>query len=334
MKLVVASHPSSHEHDTGPHHPECPARVDAVMAGLESSGVELVRMEAPAVDRADLVRAHLPEYVDTIEAFCKTGGGHLDVDTVVVRASWEAALHSAGAATMLVDELEARSDVSGFAVTRPPGHHAVRGRAMGFCLFNNVAVSALRLRSRGRKVAVVDWDVHHGNGSQDILGDDPGIVYLSIHQDPLYPHEGFVDDLDKMAPGTNVNVPLPPETGGDIYRAAFDEVVVPVLDRFEPDWILVSAGYDAHHADPLADMSLTASDYGAMAERLTKVQAPNRIVTVLEGGYDLDALRDGAAATARGLSGQTAEEDWRESPPSSRRALDKVVASVRRHWDI
>jgi acetoin utilization deacetylase AcuC-like enzyme len=210
----------------------------------------------------------------------------------------------------------------------------VRGHAMGFCLFNNVAVAALRLRSRGRRVAVVDWDVHHGNGSQNILGDDPGVLYVSLHQDPLYPHEGFVEDLDKMAPGTNVNIPLPPGTGGDVYRAAFDEVVVPVLDRFEPDWILVSAGYDAHHDDPLADMSLTASDYGAMAGRLASLLTPNRIVTVLEGGYDLDALRDGAASTARGLFGDTFDEDWFESGPTARRALDKVVGAVRRHWDI
>jgi acetoin utilization deacetylase AcuC-like enzyme len=235
---------------------------------------------------------------------------------------------------MLVDELEGRSGATGFAVTRPPGHHALRSRAMGFCLFNNVAIAAARIRARGQRVAVLDWDVHHGNGTQEMLIDDEGALYASLHQWPLYPHEGVVADIEAGAPGTTINVPLPPGTGGDAYRAALDEVVIPVMSLFEPDWVLVSAGYDAHRADPLADMSLTAADFGWMAWRLAGAFPTERIVLALEGGYDLGALEAGVEATVRGLAGEGPWEDPAPSSEDSRRVLDHVSEAVRRHWDI
>ena len=334
MQLVVASHPGSQDHATGASHPERPARVTAVVRGLEASGLDLVRLEAPAVDRADLERVHDPEYVEFVESFCRVGGGHLDGDTVASRRSWEAALHAAGAVTLLVDELETRQDASGFAVTRPPGHHALRARAMGFCLFNNVAIAAARIRAKGGTVAIVDWDVHHGNGTQEMLADDDGVLYVSLHQWPLYPHEGAISDIDQGAPGTNVNIPFAPGTGGDAYRAAFEEVVLPVLERFGPDWVLVSSGYDAHVDDPLADMALTAADYGWMASRLTARFPANRVVVALEGGYDLEALEDGTAATVRGLAGQVPTEEPIPSADDPAPVLDRVAAAVRRHWGI
>lgn len=334
MKLVVASHPGSFDHDTGPGHPERPERVTAVMAGLESSGLELVRMESPAVDRVDLVRVHNPDYVDFIDAFCRVGGGHLDGDTVVSPESWDAALRSAGAVTMLVDEVETRSGAFGFAVTRPPGHHALPARGMGFCLFNNVAVAAARIRARGQTVAIVDWDVHHGNGTQAMLASDEGVLYVSIHQWPLYPHEGERNDIDSGAPGTTINIPLPPGTGGDIYRAAFTEIVSPVVEKFEPDWLLISAGYDAHVSDILADMALETPDFGWMASSLAAVFPVDRVVLALEGGYDLEALRGGAEATVRGLAGEVPGSDPLPSPTEARSALDAAVAAVRRHWPV
>ncbi len=262
------------------------------------------------------------------------GGGHLDGDTVVSPETWDAALRSAGAVTMLVDELEARSDATGFAVTRPPGHHASSARAMGFCLFNNVAVAAARIRARGQTVAIIDWDVHHGNGTQQMLATDGGVLYLSLHQSPLYPHEGETADVDADARGTTINIPLPPGTGGDTYRAAFDEIVSPVISAFEPDWVLVSAGYDAHASDILADMALTSADFGWMAASLAAGFPAERVVLALEGGYDLDALRGGVEATVRGLAGEVPNAYPLPSPGDSRRALDAAAAAVRRHWRV
>lgn len=334
MKLVVASHPAFQDHATGEGHPERPERVSAVMRGLEDSGLDIVRFEAPLIDHSDLLRVHDAEYIEFVEAFCRVGGGHLDGDTVVSPESWDAALRSVGAVAVLVDEMGGRSSATGFAVTRPPGHHALRSRAMGFCLFNNVAVAAARIRARGQTVAVIDWDVHHGNGTQELVASDPGVLYVSLHQWPLYPHEGAIADIEAGAPGTTINIPLPPGTGGHGYRAAFDEVVVPVTERFEPDWILVSAGYDAHVDDPLADMALTASDYGWMAWRLASRFAPERVVVALEGGYDTDALEKSAQWTVRGLAGEEPEGEPVPSVEDPRPAIDHVKAAVRRHWEI
>ena len=187
MDLLVASHPSSIEHDTGPRHPERPGRVKAVLRGLEDSGLEIVQLDAPKIERSELALVHDATYIEMIETFCQLGGGALDMDTFASPQTWDAALTSAGGVRALVEELESRSDTLGFAVSRPPGHHAMPDRAMGFCLFNNVAVAASVLRSRGSRVAVLDWDVHHGNGTQAMVTDDPGLLYVSIHQDHFYP---------------------------------------------------------------------------------------------------------------------------------------------------
>jgi acetoin utilization deacetylase AcuC-like enzyme len=334
MDVIVASHPSSLLHDTGPRHPERPARVEAVQRGVRSAGLGVVEVEAPEIDRADLTLIHDPAYVDMIEGFCRGGGGKLDMDTYASPASWTAALTSVGAVRILVDELESRRDAIGFAVCRPPGHHATRDKAMGFCLFNNVAVAAAVLKSQGARVAILDWDVHHGNGTQDTLFDDPGSLYVSIHQDGFYPHEGRVEDVQLGAVGTSVNVPLPAWTGGDVYRRAWGELVLPVVTLFEPDWVLVSAGFDAHARDLLADMRLESSDYGWMAARLAEVHPSNRTIFALEGGYHLDALETSAAATLAGAAGRTEEPGDYTSPPASFSALDRCLSAVSAHWSI
>lgn len=334
MRLVVASHPVSHDHATGDGHPERPERVSAVMRGLTAAGLDMVKLESPAIDRADLVRVHDADYVEFVEGFCKVGGGYLDGDTVASRDSWDAALRSAGAVSILVDELTGRPGSAGFAVTRPPGHHALRARAMGFCLFNNVAVAAARIRARGETVAIVDWDVHHGNGTQEMFLEDEGVLYVSVHQWPLYPHEGAITDIERGAAGTTVNIPLLPGTAGDAYRMAFDGIVVPVMEQFEPDWVLVSAGYDAHVDDPLADMALTAHDYGWMAARLARAFPAERLVVALEGGYDLGALEEGVAATVRGLSGEEPGGRSLASVEDPGPTLERVISAVRRHWSI
>ena len=335
MKVIVASHESSLKHGTGPHHPERPERVEAVRLGIEGSGLDVVDIEAPPIDRRDLALVHDPAYISMIEGFCLRGGGALDMDTVVSAESWEAALRSAGAVKVLIDQLRTEDDATGFAVTRPPGHHALRSQAMGFCIFNNVAVAAMVLRSGGERVAILDWDVHHGNGTQGIVGPDPEILYVSIHQSPFYPFNGLVSDVDTDAKGTTINVPVPAGTGGDAYRRAWGEIVMPVMSQFQPDWVLVSAGFDAHVDDFLASLRLEASDYGWMAKRLAELHPPERTVFALEGGYDLTALRNCTAATLRGVSGLHEETaPRRHSPEGAFQAIEQARAAVSHHWSI
>lgn len=206
---------------------------------------------------------------------------------------------------------------------------------MGFCLFNNVAVSAMALRSEGERVAILDWDVHHGNGTQVVVGPDAGILYVSVHQSHFYPFEGLISDVDNDAKGTTINVPLPAGTAGDAYRQAWGEIVMPVVGQFEPDWVLVSAGYDAHADDILANLRLEASDFGWMATRIAKVHRPDRTVFALEGGYDLTALRSCTAATLRGMAGLCeAPEPKRASPKAAFEVIERAHSAVSRHWSI
>ncbi|MGH3649277.1 MAG: histone deacetylase family protein [Acidimicrobiia bacterium] len=334
MQLVVASHPSGLLHNTGPHHPERPERVVAVMRGLRRSGLVIEELTSPRIERSELALVHDPSYIEMIARFCEQGGGALDMDTPVSRESWEAALTAAGGVRALAEELADRPDSVGFALARPPGHHAMRARAMGFCLFNNVAVTTAWLRSRGERVAILDWDVHHGNGTQDMLGDDAGTLYVSIHQDHFYPFAGHVGDIDGgEAKGTIVNVPLPAGTAGDVYRRAWTELVLPVMAAFEPDWVLVSAGFDAHVHDHLANFRLESTDYGWMAGQLSSIAPLSRTIVVLEGGYDLTALEESAAATVLGLSGVPVEPGSSfESPPHASAALSRAAGAIARHW--
>jgi len=207
---------------------------------------------------------------------------------------------------------------------------------MGFCLFNNVAVTAAYLRSRGERVAILDWDVHHGNGTQASLGDDPATLYVSLHQDHFYPHSGRIEDIEEGdAKGTVVNIPLPAGTAGDVYRRAWAELVIPVVTQFEPSWVLVSAGFDAHVDDVLADLRLVSADYGWMAGRLAEVFPAGRTILALEGGYDLDALRDSTVATLRGLAGEADEPSASlVSPESAQVAVDAAAEAISSHWRI
>ncbi len=312
MRLVYGTHPSFAQHDTGPHHPERPARLEAVERGVLSSGAEIVDLEVPPVDRELLEGLHTAEYVAALERFCLTGGGALDADTVAGPASWQAAIHAAGAGPAAVLALETGLGEAAFLAVRPPGHHAEPGRAMGFCLFNNVAVTAKMLVDRGERVAIVDWDVHHGNGTQSAFQTVAEVLYVSLHEFPLYPGSGWVEEIGEGAgAGTVLNLPFPAGTTGDVYREAFDDLVVPVVARFSPTWLLLSAGYDAHVADPLARIRLEAWDFGALASRLRSVVPEGRTVAFLEGGYDLEALAASVRETVAGLSG---EETRQHSP--------------------
>lgn len=327
MRLLHVTHPSGYGHDTGSLHPERPARLRAAAAGVAASNVEVEPLEADPIEPFDLTIVHESRYIEAIRRFCAAGGGDLDPDTPVSAGSWDAALAAAGAGPTAVAHMLDGFDGPAFISVRPPGHHATTNQAMGFCLFNNIAVTAARLRDDGNRVAIVDWDVHHGNGTQGMFLGDPAVLYISIHQFPFYPHEGSVTEVGRGdGLGTNLNIPVPAFTAGDVYLTAVREIVIPALRAFAPDWLLVSSGFDAHAHDPLAELRLVEADYGTFAQLVTAVVPPRRTLAFLEGGYHLPALRDSVAAVVRGLVGEPvdAEPSPFTSPPESHRYLEEV----------
>jgi acetoin utilization deacetylase AcuC-like enzyme len=313
---------SAHEADG---HPERPARSQAVRAAIEALDLGRDLIDAPVhrVTRAELETVHVSAYLDELETFCREGGGYLDADTYAAPASWAIAHEAAGGGLSVIRELQSRQRGVGFVAGRPPGHHATADRAMGFCLFNNVAIAAAELANSGERVLIVDWDVHHGNGTQDIFWNDARVLYVSTHQSPLYPGTGWArevggpDALDRT-----VNVPLPAGATGDVVRRAFDEIAMPVVDAFSPTWVLVSAGFDAHAADPLAELRLTSGDFATFASAVASV-APSegRLAMFLEGGYDLDALQASVSASVSAVLGDPLAT---ESPSSGGPGMDHV----------
>jgi acetoin utilization deacetylase AcuC-like enzyme len=286
-------------HDPGPH-PERPARYDVVCEAVLASGAEVA--EAPPAPLEALLRIHDGSYLEGLKRICGEGGGALDADTVVSSASYEAAVRGSGAAVAGVDAVLAGEIRSVFTCGRPPGHHAERATPMGFCIVNHVAVAAAHARAAGvERVAVLDWDAHHGNGTQAAFWADPAVLYVSLHQFPLYPGTGSATERGGgEGAGATVNVPLAPGTGHDEYMAAFREVALPALREFDPDLLLVSAGFDAHAADPLTDLNLDAESFATMTREVRGIGVGP--VMVLEGGYDLTALRDSTAAVLTALA--------------------------------
>jgi acetoin utilization deacetylase AcuC-like enzyme len=305
--LLFGTHEAFALHDTGPHHPERPSRLAAVRTGVERA--DLAEALVPFVPReatdAELVRVHPAAYLEALGHLCADGGGRLDADTTVSHDSYRAARLAAGAgldAIRLLDE--GRADAA-FCAVRPPGHHAVPRHGMGFCLLNNIGVAATHLADRGERVAIVDIDAHHGNGTQDLFWNDPRVLFASTHQWPLYPGTGAADETGgPHASGLTINLPFPPGATGDVYLRALDEVIGPAVADFAPTWILVSAGYDAHRADPLTELGLSAGDYGDIVGRIAAL-APQagRLVLFLEGGYDLDALAASVGTSLAALAG-------------------------------
>jgi acetoin utilization deacetylase AcuC-like enzyme len=313
--LRVYSDPASERHVNQLAAVESPARFPAALAGVERAEREGAPVEwrpcSPA-DEVDLTRVHVPAYLDHLKSLSAQGAGYLSLDTALNEHSWEAASLASGAAVAAVES--ALSGEAAFAVARPPGHHAGRATGMGFCLLNHVAVGAGHARWLGvGRVAILDWDVHHGNGTQDIFYEDGEVLYLSAHQSPFYPGTGWADEVGEgEGKGLTVNVPLPAGSGEDLYAAAFAGVFLPVLREFRPALVLISAGYDAHRADPLGGMALEAASFGRFAAALASLAreieaAPPALV--LEGGYNLGALTDGVAATIRGIE-EARETGW------------------------
>ena len=305
MTTLLYTHPACLGHDPGPHHPESPARLRAVLAALEAPEfAALDRREVPAAALDDIARVHPRRFVERLlEAVPQAGHAAIDADTVLSPGSGEAALRAAGAVIAAVDAVVAGETETAFCAVRPPGHHAEPARAMGFCLFNNVAIGALRARQiHGlARVAVVDFDVHHGNGTQAAFYDDPSLFYASTHQSPLYPGTGAAQE---KGVGNIVNVPLRPLSGSREFRLGFERDILPALAAFRPELVLISAGFDAHKNDPLAQLMLDEDDYTWVTRQLVAVarqHAGGRVVSTLEGGYDLAALGASAAAHVRVL---------------------------------
>lgn len=288
-------------------HPERPERLVAIVRALQESGLlsKLGRIPPRPATPEELRRAHSAQYLSDLEhrigpSAPAAGSGWLDPDTYYGPGTYQAALCAAGGAIDLSLRVFHSQADNGFALVRPPGHHACRERAMGFCLLNNIAAAAYAVRAAGGRVAIVDFDVHHGNGTEQILSGNPDILFVSTHQYPFYPGTGAAAvAADALSTGTTVNIPLPQGSAGEEYRLIFAKIVVPVLQRFAPDIILVSAGFDAHARDPLAGMSLVEEDYANMVRTLLSVQP--RLALILEGGYHLEALAQSVLSTLRVL---------------------------------
>ena len=308
MKTGLFSHKNCLNHSPPAGHPESPDRLRSVMTALKAFE-NLLREDAPRADRAALLAVHDQAHVDAIlgslnDEAHQNGFAVIDADTVMSAGSSEAALRAAGAVIAAVDRVAEKKMKNAFCAVRPPGHHAPANRAMGFCLFNNVAVGAFHARKTRlfERIAVIDFDVHHGNGTEDIFWNDANLFYASTHQMPLYPGTGAPDE--RGVAQNILNVPLTPYSGSDAFRAAMSNAILPAVESFAPDFIFISAGFDAHKSDPLAQLELTENDFGWATARiceLAKKACSGRVVSTLEGGYDLDALGRSTAAHVSAL---------------------------------
>jgi len=320
MAYVLLEHPSSLDHDTGLYgaaapsmrHPEHAGRITAIeqeLSAREWLGFE--RMRTPAVDRSVLSAVHPEPYVSSIESACRAGGTFMDPETVVSERSFEAALHAVGGAVRMVDLLLDKEASAAFSAHRPPGHHALPSQAMGFCLFNNIAVAAryaLNVR-RLERVMIIDWDVHHGNSTDQVFRATRQVLYVSIHQSPLFPWTGHPSETGEgQGTGFTVNLPVPPGSNDEVWVSLVEHVVVPLMYSFEPQLVLISAGYDAHRDDPVADCTVTEEGFAAMTRAIARACASLTVPVgaVLEGGYALGALGRSVAATLQALSAKPA----------------------------
>lgn len=299
------------KHNPGGFHPERPERLKVLLDLAPTLDAHDFGVLPPrAAVRSELESCHTSEYIAAIQETSKINRYALDGDTITCRDSWGVGLLAVGGFLNLLDAMAAEEFRNGFALVRPPGHHALRDRAMGFCLFNTVAIGAqhLRLHYGAKRILIMDWDVHHGNGTQDAFYHDPSVLYISTHQYPYYPGTGAIAEVGEgIGEGYTVNIPLPAGCGDPEYARVFSEIVGPIADKFAPEWILVSAGFDPHRSDPLGGMELSEKGFGIMASLLlglAQKHAGGRIAFLLEGGYDLKALKNSVLAVLREMRGK------------------------------
>jgi acetoin utilization deacetylase AcuC-like enzyme len=332
VAVLFTTHPQFATHDTGRGHPERPERLAAVQAGIDAAGLAeaLVGFEPRAATTAEVARVHPEPFLERLAEFSLAGGGHLDPDTVVGPTSYAAALLAAGSGLAAIDQLDQGLGEVAFCAVRPPGHHATTTRSMGFCLVNSVAVVARALADRGERVLIVDYDAHHGNGTQDVFYRDPAVTYVSFHEYPLYPGTGGIPEMgDGEGFGTTINFPFPAGATGDVYRDALDRVVAPYAAASQPTWLLVSAGFDGHHRDPITGLGLAAGDFADFTRALSQLVEPGHQIIFLEGGYDLQGLADSAGATLGELCGEPYRPEAATAGGPGLHVVDAVVA--RRH---
>ncbi len=339
-RSAVVIDPDYLKHDPGDFHPESPERIKALLdvpRELDSRSFELLPPR-PA-SREEIESCHSSEYVELIQSTSGTNRYALDGDTITCRDSFGVGLLAVGGFLKLLDSIAGSEYRNGFALVRPPGHHALRDRAMGFCLFNTVAVGAHHLRRQygGKRILIMDWDVHHGNGTQDVFYRDPSVLYISTHQYPYYPGTGSLNETGEGAgQGYTVNVPLPAGCGDGEYLRVFKEIVIPIGEKYQPDWILVSAGFDPHRRDPLGGMDVTEKGFATMASlllQLAEKYAQGKIAFLLEGGYDLKALKGSVMAVLEELKGQRgAELPAGRGGEVIQPVVQKVLKAQEKYW--
>lgn len=341
MHDFVFFYPQGHEAHYELGHPERPDRVEAIRTAMEHAGwwQEFPHLDPVEVPNDILKAIHSPSYLNRLEIFCEAGR-RFDADTYTTPASWKLAHNAAGGGIAVTSSVWDREAQSGFAITRPPGHHATADQAMGFCLLNNIAIAAEFLLSekQAQKIAIVDIDLHHGNGTQDIFWNRADVFYASIHQSPLYPGTGRINEIGQgEGEHTNANIPLPPFSGDTASVTAIDQIILPLLDRFQPEMILISAGFDPHWLDPLGSLLLTAQGYGTLVSRIDGWAQENchgRVAVFLEGGYDLDAGAACAQATVAALTQRSFSDPLGPPRRNETPAWETVLEQARKLWQL
>jgi acetoin utilization deacetylase AcuC-like enzyme len=342
MNDLVYFYPEGHSAHYAAGHPERPERVEAIRQALEAAGwwVDFPRLDPLPLERSVLALVHQPGYLDMLQQACQ-GGIWLDGDTYTTPATWQLALNAAGGAAAVAQSIWRGESRRGFALTRPPGHHATQRRGMGFCLLNNVALAAACLiasSSGVQRLAIIDLDLHHGNGTQDIFWSRGDVLYISTHQSPLYPGTGFLEETGAgPGKGLTANFPLPPYTGDQGFSAVMDVLILPLLDRFAPQMLLVSVGFDTHWRDPLGSLGLSARGYGDLIARLAQWADHNcdgKIALFLEGGYDLDAAKACVSAAVAALLDLSWQDPLGPAPYAESTAWKSVLLAAQRLWDL